>query len=669
MAEAVASTSAPGAASGTHRIAPLRGTENYNMWRIQMEDILSDLDLYGYVNKTIIAPSKTVLKTERNRKDDEGKPLPDYEYTATNDEYTKWVKADRKALSNIRLRVDGSVLNLIQGCTTSADAWNALATTYQVKGTVGLIDLQRKFFSHRMTDGEDIEEHIQRMRGWFQRINNISPGSCTEADWITTLIASLPDSWDSFSQSVSFQFDLQDNSALSNQVNDIRSRTTAEAHRKNARNPEGKAFFSTNKASFNKPIRTGSKGPDKSKSKCNNCGKIGHWAAKCRGPGGGAYKPGQNNGKGTNRKFNAPNKARNGNARTHIAVEDNNSRADYAFSTLENSNIYGSKPTNTWIADSGTTTHIANNRSLFSEYNRSTGYVTGVTGKEPILGRGTVELLCLADPDKDEYRSIKLTNVAYVPSSPANLISLSLVTDKGYRISMDWDQLVIYSANNDPITYGSKLSDRKHGNLWKISGTAVSKETARMKKTTNELALMKQTGRTWFEWHKTLGHISPQALQRLKSTEAIKGMEINEDKEGLNFECEVCIQAKAHTRPYPNESATKISDIADTDTMHKDETLNEYKAFEAMLNTQKEKKIKKVRFDNGGEFVNKEWIEYAAQKGTILETKAPHSSQQNGIAERLNWTLTNKARAMMLESNAPKFLWNEAIAYACYLKN
>ncbi|QRW20572.1 Copia protein [Rhizoctonia solani] len=148
MAEAVASTSAPGAASGTHRIAPLRGTENYNMWRIQMEDILSDLDLYGYVNKTIIVPSKTVLKTERNRKDDKGKPLPDYEYTATNDEYTKWIKADQKALSNIRLRVNGSVLNLIQGCTTSANAWNALATTYQVKGTVGLIDLQRKFFSH-----------------------------------------------------------------------------------------------------------------------------------------------------------------------------------------------------------------------------------------------------------------------------------------------------------------------------------------------------------------------------------------------------------------------------------------------------------------------------------------------------------------------------------------
>ncbi|QRW21240.1 Retrovirus-related Pol polyprotein from transposon TNT 1-94 [Rhizoctonia solani] len=88
-----------------------------------------------------------------------------------------------------------------------------------------------------------------------------------------------------------------------------------------------------------------------------------------------------------------------------------------------------------------------------------------------------------------------------------------------------------------------------------------------------------------------------------------------------------------------------------------------------MLNTQKNKKIKRVQFDNGREFVNKEWEEHAAQKGTVLETTAPYSSQQNNIAEQLNRTLTNKAQAMLLKSAAPKFLWNKAIAYACYLKN
>lgn len=56
-------------------------------------------------------------------------------------------------------------------------------------------------------------------------------------------------------------------------------------------------------------------------------------------------------------------------------------------------------------------------------------------------------------------------------------------------------------------------------------------------------------------------------------------------------------------------------------------------------------------------------------QGTILETTSPYSAQQNGIAERVNCTLTKHAGAMLFESKAPKFLWSEALAYACYLKN
>ncbi|KAJ1299535.1 hypothetical protein OPQ81_011093 [Rhizoctonia solani] len=193
MTEGTTSTAVAGI-SGIHRIPSLRGTENYNRWQIQMEDVLTDLDLYGYVNKTIPKPPATRGVTIK-RTGDDGKPLPDLETTVSNaEEVNKWIKADRKALSNIRLRVEGNVLTHIQGCVTSADAWDTLAASFQVKGTIGLIDLRRKFFSYRMTDGEDIEEHIQQMRGWFQRINNIKPGSCTKVDWITTLVASLPDS-------------------------------------------------------------------------------------------------------------------------------------------------------------------------------------------------------------------------------------------------------------------------------------------------------------------------------------------------------------------------------------------------------------------------------------------------------------------------------------------
>src|SRR5262249_31411319 len=42
---------------------------------------------------------------------------------------------------------------------------------------------------------------------------------------------------------------------------------------------------------------------------------------------------------------------------------------------------------------------------------------------------------------------------------------------------------------------------------------------------------------------------------------------------------------------------------------------------------------------------------------------------QNGIAERVNRTLLQCARAMIFAKGLPKMLWPEAVAYACYIKN
>ena len=59
----------------------------------------------------------------------------------------------------------------------------------------------------------------------------------------------------------------------------------------------------------------------------------------------------------------------------------------------------------------------------------------------------------------------------------------------------------------------------------------------------------------------------------------------------------------------------------------------------------------------------------AAEEGIIIETSAPYSPSQNGVAERFNRTLLELARAMLLSKDLSIFSWDEAVAHAAYLQN
>nr|GEW72741.1 integrase, catalytic region, zinc finger, CCHC-type, peptidase aspartic, catalytic [Tanacetum cinerariifolium] len=61
--------------------------------------------------------------------------------------------------------------------------------------------------------------------------------------------------------------------------------------------------------------------------------------------------------------------------------------------------------------------------------------------------------------------------------------------------------------------------------------------------------------------------------------------------------------------------------------------------------------------------------EYLDSVGITHETSAAKTPQQNGVVKRINRTLVEAARTMLIFSHAPLFLWAEAIATACYTQN
>nr|GFA48516.1 integrase, catalytic region, zinc finger, CCHC-type, peptidase aspartic, catalytic [Tanacetum cinerariifolium] len=76
-----------------------------------------------------------------------------------------------------------------------------------------------------------------------------------------------------------------------------------------------------------------------------------------------------------------------------------------------------------------------------------------------------------------------------------------------------------------------------------------------------------------------------------------------------------------------------------------------------------------IRTDNGTEFVNQTLRDYYEEVGISHETSVARSLQQNGVVERRNRTLIKAARTMLIYTQAPLFLWAEAMATACFTQN
>ncbi|GJR92002.1 retrovirus-related pol polyprotein from transposon TNT 1-94 [Tanacetum coccineum] len=101
----------------------------------------------------------------------------------------------------------------------------------------------------------------------------------------------------------------------------------------------------------------------------------------------------------------------------------------------------------------------------------------------------------------------------------------------------------------------------------------------------------------------------------------------------------------------------------------KDEAPDFIIKFLKMIQVRLKVPVRRIRTDNGTEFVNQTLCEYYEKVDISYETSVACSPQQNGVVERWNRTLIEDARTMLIYAKAPLFLWAEAVATACYTQN
>jgi hypothetical protein len=192
-------------------------------------------------------------------------------------------------------------------------------------------------------------------------------------------------------------------------------------------------------------------------------------------------------------------------------------------------------------------------------------------------------------------------------------------------------------------------------------------------------------------WHRRLAHLHPAAMRSL-----IDGLSHSDTT------CDVCIKAKAKrkiiripvkptTMPFelvhsdlcgpfstPSHSGSRYYIIyIDDYTRYAEVYLLADKkaascvaAFQAYQAQAKARgyNIQRFRCDNGrGEYDNAFFRGILRVSGISFEPSPLYSQHKNGVSERMIGVVTEKARAMMIDSQAPLEFWGEAVMSAAYL--
>ena len=277
----------------------------------------------------------------------------------------------------------------------------------------------------------------------------------------------------------------------------------------------------------------------------------------------------------------------------------------------------------------------------------------------------------------------RIENVLYVPKLSYSLLSVSKVSEAGKITKFNRIGCEILNKEKKVIATATRV-----GNLYYLEYCRKG-QNLNVAKNNNEML-----------WHRRYGHISEQNLKSLANSELVEHFRYNSMK-NIGF-CESCIGGKQHRTPFgASERQTcdllelvhsdvcgKISEssiggaqyfLTFTDDKSryswvymlktKDQVFEYFLEWKNLVEKATKKKVVTLRTDNGGEYTSTQFEEYLKAEGIRHELTVPKTPQQNGVAERLNRTLVEMARSMLLDAKLPKKFWAEAVSTAVYLKN
>jgi hypothetical protein len=134
-------------------------------------------------------------------------------------------------------------------------------------------------------------------------------------------------------------------------------------------------------------------------------------------------------------------------------LDNNSSKVETILNSSKLSSSSKSKTIIDFILDSGATIHISYRRDIFTTI-RPTNTIVKWGNSNRIIkakGIGDINVYFTSNPSK----LVKIKDVLYIPSLQVNLLSLSTITKKGYKLTFNKANCFIYNANNSLLAKGS----------------------------------------------------------------------------------------------------------------------------------------------------------------------------------------------------------------------
>ncbi|GJV38920.1 putative RNA-directed DNA polymerase [Tanacetum coccineum] len=491
----------------------------------------------------------------------------------------EWTILHRKVCGYIRKWVDDNVLNHICEETHARTLWNKLEQLYARKTRNNKLFLIKQMMRLKYTDGSHITDHLNAFQSIINQLAGMGIKFEDEIQGLW-LLGTLPDTWETFRTSLS-------NSA-----------------------PDGVITMELAKGSIlNDETRRKSQG---SSSQLDVLVTEKQGRSQSRGP---------------------------SNRGAHDEVLQ-------TVEKIEQEENYNNQKNKHKKDDDGND-NIEVNTTTDEFFVCDFGVVKmGNTGLSRIAGIGDI---CLKF---DTGMELVLHNVKHVSDMRLNIISTGLLDEDGYHNS---------SGNGLwKVILGSLIvvREKRESKLY-MTHSKISKSIVNAVDNDDMTEL----------WHKRLGHMSEKGMSILSKKNVLSGVhDINLKK------CSHCLAGKQTRLAFKSRSPFRMENILDlvhsdvcgpmkTKTLGgcsyfvtfiddhsrkvwvytlktKDQVLDVFKQFHALVERQTGKKLKCIRTDNGGEYIGP-FDAYCREHGIQHQKTPPKTPQLNGLAELGDGTLVH----------------------------